>query len=157
MRGRLACQGFGAALQLGAATHLADAQVVAAVVDDDFVLAITLDRHVAAVGLVLPGFILATDLAADGALGVDPHVAELGGLGVVQVFGHLFVHAFDLVLTARQGEHCHYHSQFAHACTSRFEGADSSTPSPGKDRDHTLHRATSGHAPQAVMACLALS
>ncbi len=46
----------------------------------------------------------------------------------MQVFGHLLVHAFDLVLTARQGEHCHYHSQFAHACTSRFEGADSSTP-----------------------------
>ncbi|MNC26414.1 hypothetical protein D3C75_745450 [compost metagenome] len=157
MRCRLVSQGLGAALQVSATAYLANTQVVAGVVDDDVVLAIALDRHVAAVGFVLPGIILAADLAADGALGVDPHVAELGGLGVVQVFGHLFVHAFDLVLTARQGEHCHYHSQFAHACTSRFEGADSSTPSPGKDRDHTLHRATSGHAPQAVMACLALS
>ena len=92
--------------------------------------------------LVLPGIVLAADLAAEGAIRVDPHVAELGRLGVVQVLGHLLVHAFDLVFTARQGEHCHYHSQFAHACTSRFEGADSSMPTQGKDRDHTLHPAT---------------
>ena len=115
-------QRFGATLQVGTAAQFADTQVVAGFVHDDVVLAIALERHVAAVGSYCPASSLPRTWPQMVPWCRSARCRTWPSWGCASVQPPACARPRPVLLTARQGEHRHYHSQFTHACTSVSKG-----------------------------------